>query len=509
MGDLSKLKIAVGQPELVCGRASANEIARERMVERAVDVGADLLVMPGSLEDAHDVHLVVLNDSRIDVAGNAVHLDACGETYRIGLSPDDMTCDFAVYSDVRPWTLDAGGIRQDPMRFVPTIVLRPVGMRNAGKSVYAYDGGTKVFGADGAVIAALRDDFEEDVSLVQFSEGNRIQDPCDDKLLAALVKTLRRFDEQVLPWNPKWIIGLSGGLDSSVVAVLLTLAFGADRVLGYNMATRFNTDATKSNAADIADALGISLRSGSIEDLVDATGSTLSHYGYADDAMSGLVLENVQARVRGHLLSTFAAVEGGVVVNNGNRVEAALGYATLYGDAIGALAPIGDLTKVRLFSLAHAINGDRKNAIIPENLLPRMTDEGYEWITPPSAELADGQRDPMKWFYHDWLIDKLLDGADVDSAACEVMEHYLSDRLSTSEVSKWVRFYGLDAPQAFADDFAWVLGSMRKSAFKRIQAPPTIRLASQASIAVPEEVQGEREPSQRFKSLEASIRSLS
>ena len=508
MGDLSKLKIAVGQPELACGRPSVNEKARERMVIRAVDAGADVLVMPGSLVDAHDVHLVVLNDSRIDVAGNAVYLEACGETYRVGLEPDDMTCDFAVYSDVSPWTLENGGQGQPPMRFVPTIVLRPVGMRNACKDVLAFDGGTKAFSADGAVMASLRDDFEEDLALVQFAEPNRVHEPAGDKLLAALVKTLRRFDEHVLPWNPKWVIGLSGGLDSSVVAVLLTLAFGADRVVGYNLATRFNTDATKANAAGLAEALGIALRNGSIERLVEATAETASQYGYAGGALSGLVLENVQARLRGHMLSTFAAMEGGVIANNGNRVENALGYATLYGDAIGALAPIGDLTKVRLFGLAHAINGDRGSAIIPENLLPRLTDGGYDWDTPPSAELAEGQVDPMKWFYHDWLVEQLLDGEGVDAAACDVMERYLSDRLAGCEVGKWVRFHGLDDPRAFADDLDWVLRSMRTSAYKRIQAPPAIRIASPASVAAAEEVQGEIEPSPRFRMLEARIRAL-
>ena len=508
MGKLSKLKVAVAQPEVVCGRPSLNERARDRMVERAVDIGADLLVMPGSLEDAQDVHLVVLNDSRIDVAGNAVHLDACGETYRIGLESDDKACDFAVFCDVNPWSLEEEERHQGGMRFVPTIVLRPVGMRNIGKDVLAYDGGTKVFDADGAIICSLRDDFEEDIALVQFAEKNRVQEPCENKLLAALVKTLRRFDEQVLPWNPKWIIGLSGGLDSSVVAVLLTLAFGADRVIGYNLATRYNSAATKANAVELAEALGIPLRNGSIEGLVDATAKTLSQYGYADDVLSGLVLENAQARARGHLLSTFAAVEGGVVVNNGNRVEAALGYATLYGDAIGAIAPIGDLTKVRLFELSHAINGDRGSAIIPENLLPRLNDEGYEWDTLPSAELSDGQVDPMKWFYHDWLVGQLLDSDGIDAAACNIMERYLADRMLGSEVGKWVGFYGLDDPQLFMDDLNWVLRSIRSSAFKRIQAPPAIRIASAASIAAPVEIQGDIEPSSRFHALECRIRAL-
>lgn len=507
MGDISKLKVAVGQPELVCGRPSFNDAARERMVGHAVDAGADLLVMPGSLEDARDVHLIVLNDSRIDVAGNAVHLEACGETYRVGLELDDVTCDFAVLCDVRPWTL-AGCGPAKAVPGVPTVVMRPVGMRNEGKNVLAFDGGTCAYNAEGSLIASLRDDFEEDLALLQFSEVNRLQESCKDKLLAALVKTLRRFDEQVLPWAPKWVIGLSGGLDSSVVAVLLTLAFGADRVIGYNLASRFNSDGTKANAASLAEALGIPLHNGSIEAVVDATRETVVQYGYPQNAVDGLVLENVQARVRGHLLSTFAAIEHGVVANNGNRVEAALGYATLYGDAIGALAPIGDMTKTRLFELAHAINGERESAIIPENLLPRLTDDGYDWETLPSAELAEGQVDPMKWFYHDWLIEQLLDGAGVDVASCEVMERYLADRLAGTDAGKWVRFYGLDEPSAFIDDLTWVLRSMRTAAFKRIQAPPAIRVVAPASVAPTVEMQGEIEPSSRFSMLEARIRAL-
>ena len=117
----------------------------------------------------------MLNDSRIDVAGNAVHLDACGESYRIGLDPGDMTCDFAVYCDVAPWTIADTEENQVGMGFVPVISLRPVGMRNVAKNVLAFDGGTKVYGADGLPICILRDDFEEDMAL---NMGQLLSIPC-------------------------------------------------------------------------------------------------------------------------------------------------------------------------------------------------------------------------------------------------------------------------------------------------------------------------------------------
>ena len=502
MGDLSKLKVAIGQPELYDANPSRNLDAQERMISLAVESGADVLVMPGSLVDAGAAHLIALNDSRIDVAGSVVMLKAAGESYRIGIGSQPRECDFAVFCDVEPWAL------QSPERASrPGIVMRPVGMRNIGHKVLAYDGGTSVHAADGLLIRRLRDDFEEDFALVSLAEAGEVAQPCQDKLLAALVKTVRRFDEQVLPFRPSWVIGLSGGLDSSVVAALLTLALGSDRVIGFNLASEFNSRTTRDNASAIAEALGIRMRSGAITDMVAATELVAESFGYGGEraALSGLVLENVQARVRGHLLSTFAALEGGVVVNNGNRVESAFGYATLYGDAIGAMAPIGDLVKTRLFDLARAVNGRFGCEVVPENLLPSVTDAGLDWPGMPSAELADAQRDPMKWFYHDWLVEQLLDGASVDTGACEVLGRYLDDRLRSSEVARWVSYYGLDDPREFLADFDWVMKSIRRSAFKRIQSPPVITVASAASIARLPEVQGAVEPSARYRELHARI----
>ena len=506
MGDLSKLKIAIAQPELVDGCPARNALVRDRMMERAVDAGADVLVMPESLTDASDVRLIALNDSRIDVAGNIVMLEAAGEQYHIGLGKRQQSCDFSVYCDTDPWVCSPYEQKKSP-----GIALRPVGMRNSGHKVLTYDGATSVYSSGGTLIARLRDDFEEDFALVSLDEQNEIVQPCSDKLLAALVKTIRRFDQQVLPWEPKWVIGLSGGLDSSVVAALLTLALGPERVIGYSLSTAHNTEETKANAAVLAESLGIELRTGSIAPLVDATDMVVSQYGYGQEgsaAIEGLALENVQARVRGHLLSTFASLENGVVANNGNRVEAAFGYATLYGDAIGALAPIGDLVKTRLFDLARTINGQPGCEIIPENLLPRETSEGYEWDLMPSAELSEGQRDPMKWFYHDWLVEQLLDSSSVDEGACRVLENYLDDRLANSEVGKWISFYGLDDPQAFVADFDWCISSMKRNAFKRIQAPPAITIASVASVNRGEEQQGDREPSFLMNELRERIMRL-
>lgn len=511
MGDLSKLKIAVGQVDIVEGRPSCNEMAIDRMIDAALDGGADVLVTQTSYSDEENLHLIGLNDSRIDIAGSTMQVDACGETYRIAVGRCLPGCDFSVITEAAPYTLDHGNFSDEGTG--ARVVLRPVGMRDRGTRLTCYDGGSKVFTADGRMLLSLRDDFSEDVRTFTFADDPDNPRRCGKKLLTALVTTMRRFDEQVLGSKVKWVIGLSGGLDSSVVAALLVLAFGSARVVGYNLATRFNTEATRGNATRLAGMLGIPLRNGSIELLLSSLGTTLSSFGYDREVLSGLTLENAQARTRGNLLSTFAAIEGGVVANNGNRIEVALGYSTLYGDSIGALAPIGDLSKVQLFDLARDINETFGYEVIPANLLPEQTETGYAWETMPSAELSNGQIDPMKWFYHDWLVAKLLgdgDNAYIDrySAACDIIERYLDSRLLDSEVGKWVRFYGLDQPTEFAWDLEWVLSCMNSSVYKRLQAPPFIAVASARSASGDAESQVVPDPPSRYYALLAQLRRL-
>lgn len=516
MGDLSKLKLAIGQVDIVEGRPSLNEAAIDAIVDSALDDGADLLVMAGSLDDASNIRIIGLNDTRIDVVGNGVSIDACGETYEVSFGKPEAECDFALCVDAEPYTIT--GARQAgrnlPARLgIPQVILKPAGMQDRGKKLLAFDGGSYALDADGACVVRLRDDFDADCTTFTFAGTPEVAKPCERKLLDGIVKTMQRFDRYVLGGKSKWIIGLSGGLDSSVTAALLVRAFGPDRVKAFSMSTRYNSESTRRNAESIAEKLGIVMHSGTIEPLVAALRGSVKGFGYADGVPAGIISENVQARSRANLLSTFAAIEGGVVVNNGNRIEGALGYATLYGDAIGALAPLGDLSKVDLFSLARTLNETYGFEAVPENLLPIETEQGYDWKTMPSAELDDGQKDPMKWFYHDWLISQLLGdeaepGTTLDAIVCSLLERYVDDRLIGTDVGKWVHFYGLDDPTVFADDFEWVVRSMRSSAFKRIQGPPRIALASHASIASAEERQLAPEPSSRYRALMAKIRRL-
>lgn len=494
MGDLSDLKVAIWQREV---REGAQKRCSEEMagvLQRATLLGADCLITnPIGLNNARC--LIPCDGAVAEYGDEAVLLHTESGDYLIGVGCVPSECDFSVWVDNACWTKDAKG-RIAPGIGAPSISLAPVGIQNAGHSVRCFGGATSGYDAHGEMLWYLRDDFEEDFALLQIGRPGRLAQPCERKLLKALTTTIRRFDSQVLGGSLPWIIGLSGGLDSSIVASLLVLALGESRVVGYSLSSEFNSKATKGNAERLAESLSIRFHATTISDVVDAVERTTMTCGYGRDNIAGLVHENVQARMRGSLLCTFAAIEGGVVANNANFVELALGYCTLYGDAIGALAPIADLTKVELFGLARDINEAFGASIIPENLLPQETLEGYEWETMPSAELSEGQRDPMKWFYHDWLVRMLRDNPE--TGAADVLEDYRADGLESAGMLKWVSFYGLNDPHAFVSDLEWVLRQMHNAVFKRIQAPPAIVLSDTKVPWGDGEMQGRWVPDERY-----------
>lgn len=426
----------------------------------------------------------------------------------------EQDVDFLVHISSSPWTLNQEKLRDSQVmrqamihnqHFVPLVSVHNCGMQNTGKNVLVFDGDSTIYGQDGLRLASLNDEFKQECQIFDLQEKQPITRNPNKKLMNALCCAIKEFDTQLFFPSMKWIVGLSGGLDSSITAALLVLALGKERVIGYNMATQYNSDTTKNNARYLAKQLGIVIHEGSIEKVIEATTETLCQYGYTDQQPS-LVIENIQARIRGHMLSTFASIENGVVVNNGNKIEVALGYCTLYGDAIGALSPIGDCTKVQLFELAACLNETYGKEIIPENLLPQLFHDNIIWELPPSAELKEKQRDPMKWFYHDWLISRLTEYPKTSIE--DIMQKYLDGTLLKSDLNYWLRLYGLDDPQLFVEDLEWIIKTMSLAAFKRIQTPPIVLISEGAFGSDIREAQQRCESSLRYQQLKAKILAL-
>ncbi|MGL5540372.1 MAG: NAD(+) synthase [Erysipelotrichaceae bacterium] len=461
----------------------------------------------------YDEHLLADMGKAFVFKGHRIGVEICedlfSDDYALNLTKHyQKDCDYIVNLSCSPYTIGKEDIRKKQIQThfssvskANFIYVNNVGMQNNGKNVLTFDGNSSFYDASGNLVSGCNDHFNPELKIIDDHAPQHFE---EDKLLRALVYGIQKFDEQMFHKKVKWVIGLSGGLDSSLSAALLTMALGPQRIVGYNMATSYNSLKTKDNAQTLADGLGIALKNGAIESLVDACAHTLQHdFDYPKEQITPFVMENVQARTRGHLLSAFAAMEQGVIVNNGNKVEVALGYCTLYGDSIGALSVLADLTKVQLFDLAHKINALYQKEIIPTRLLPQVSEQGIEWEMPPSAELKEAQLDPMKWFYHDMLIEQFIDYPNFQFI--DLMKAYADGSIYEQEIGRWIRYYGLDDPKAFIDDLEWIMSQIKKSVFKRIQMPPILTVSNGAFGFDYRESQIDYELGETYKQLKEQI----
>lgn len=175
------------------------------------------------------------------------------------------------------------------------------------------------------------------------------------------------------------ILGLSGGMDSAITAVLAADTLGGENVRAIMMKTKYTSDLSLNIARDIAKLNGLNYQEIDIQPLVDEETAFLRQaFG---EEVKGIVLENLQARIRGQLLMAYSNQFGGLVLACGNKSEALTGYCTLYGDTCGGLAPIGNIYKTTIFELGKWRNTLGK--VLPDEVISRA----------PSAELADGQKD--------------------------------------------------------------------------------------------------------------------
>ena len=205
------------------------------------------------------------------------------------------------------------------------------------------------------------------------------------------------------------VLGLSGGIDSAVVAVLAAEALGADNVHALAMPSRYSSDHSLADARELADNLGINCITIPIEQLhaayEQAVGDLLSG-GQAD-----IAAENIQARIRGNLVMAWSNAFGHLPLATGNKSELSVGYCTLYGDMCGGLAPIGDVLKTRVYELARRVNATLPRPVIPERILAK----------PPSAELKPNQTDQDKLPPYEILDEILRRYVEQDLTAREIL----------------------------------------------------------------------------------------
>lgn len=241
----------------------------------------------------------------------------------------------------------------------------------------------------------------------------------------------------------KAVIGLSGGIDSSVVAVLAAEAFGKENVLGVALPTRFTSQASLEDAEKLAKQLSIGYHVCDIEP-IRAQYAELWRKWFGGDPKS-LTQENVQPRIRMTVLMALANERGAFLLNTSNKSEIATGYSTLYGDSAGALAVLGDLVKGQIYDLARWMN--REKEVIPARVLNR----------PPTAELREGQTDQETLPPYD------------------VLDRIVRESVERGQGDTQLIQSGIDA-QAVAT-FKRLFGPTE---YKRYQLPPVLRVSAHA-----------------------------
>jgi len=206
------------------------------------------------------------------------------------------------------------------------------------------------------------------------------------------------------------VVGLSGGVDSSLVATVAVDALGADHVHGVAMPSRFSSESSESDAAQLAANLGIDIRTVAIEAAHSAFLDLLapSFAGRGAD----LTEENLQSRIRGVILMALSNKLGWLVLTTGNKSETAVGYSTLYGDSAGGFAVIKDVSKTLVYRLCEWRNAEQDLPVIPPNVLTK----------PPSAELRPDQRDDQSLPPYEVLDPVLLAYVEGDLTAGELVE---------------------------------------------------------------------------------------
>lgn len=346
-----------------------------------------------------------------------------------------------------PYTIDKRAIRQDMLRAmarrhqVPVVYVNQVG----GNDSLVFDGSSVAFLPDGR-LAALAKSFEEDLVFFDSASGTGdVRPQVTDEIEAAYQALVLGTRDYVRKCGfRKVVIGLSGGVDSALVATIAADALGPENVTGVSMPGPFSSEGSVTDAKCLSKKLGIKLLTLPIGDTFESYGKALA------DIFAGLPLdvteENLQARIRGNLLMAFSNKFGALVLSTGNKSEMAVGYCTLYGDMAGGLAVISDVPKTMVYELAKFAS--RSTRRIPDAIFTK----------PPSAELRPNQTDQDSLPPYD-VLDRIL-------------KSYVEDLHSPEEIAQHYGF-SLELVQSVARQ-------VDRNEYKRKQAPPGLKITSKA-----------------------------
>jgi NAD+ synthetase len=323
---------------------------------------------------------------------------------------------------------------------IPVLMCNQVG----GNDSLIFDGSSVALNGRGELIAQAKS-FQEDLVIVDPFDAQPLaapEDNDDEAAYRALVLGTRDYVRKC--GFQRALVGLSGGVDSALVAAIAAEALGAENVICVGMPSPYSSSGSIDDSRNLAANLGIRFEIIPISGLFAEYRQALAPMFH--DMPPDITEENIQSRIRGNLLMALSNKFSALVLTTGNKSEMAVGYCTLYGDMVGALAVIGDLVKTRVYSVCHWLNRERE--VIPEAILTK----------PPSAELRPDQKDTDSLPPYD-VLDPILEA---------YVEHY-------------------QTPERIASDHGFPIELVRqvvklveRAEYKRQQAAPVLKVTAKS-----------------------------
>ncbi len=465
--------LLVGFPEVLEGSPTGRGVANSAAV---IDGGQIVTIVRKSLLPTYDVfdewrYFEPATDvAPIDLRGRRIGISICEDIWndtdfwphRLYRSDPIETlvargAEILINVSASPYTMEKRALRPRMLAATARRWRRPLVFVNqvGGQDDLVFDGASLVLGADGEVIARAREHATDlIVADLDRKTGDMHELPVSDLRSALDALTLGTADYARRCGFSRALLGLSGGIDSALVACVAARALGPENVLGVAMPSRYSSEGSLTDAAALAKNLGIDFNVISIEPMFEAyLGALAPAFADARSGESGgagaeaadLAMQNLQARVRGAILMALSNRHGRLLLTTGNKSELATGYCTLYGDMAGGLAVISDVPKTLVYKLAREIN--RERAVIPEATLTKA----------PSAELRPNQTDQDSLPPYE-LLDAILDAH---------LEQGLDSQALVAA--------GFDA--AIVND---VVRRVRLSEYKRRQMPPGLKITGKA-----------------------------
>ncbi|GET42931.1 NAD+ synthase [Microseira wollei] len=369
-----------------------------------------------------------------------------------------------------PYTVGKQKLREAMLKHAAIRYQKPIIYANqiGGNDDLIFDGNSVAFNCEGEVVCRAGG-FKTDLVILQFDPKKQDLVSPNDPPLPPLAKGGRQELKSIAPlpecddeeiWNAlvlgvgdyvrkcgfgKIVLGLSGGIDSALVAAIASAAIGKENVLGVLMPSPYSSDHSVKDALKLAENLGIQTQILPIGDLMQVYDKILEPL-FAGTSF-GIAEENIQSRIRGNLLMAIANKFGHLLISTGNKSEMAVGYCTLYGDMNGGLAAIADVPKTRVYSLCRWLNSKAESEIIPQNIITKA----------PSAELKPGQTDQDSLPAYDILDD--------------ILQRFIQQHQSPAQI------VAAGQDPVVVDK---VVKLVTRAEFKRRQAPPGLKITDRA-----------------------------